>query len=141
MCFWRFISLLSGVVAVGWLVSSAFAPTVTEEEANSVLLVACGGSILFGAFSLHASNLARKIKRQSIKDQREQATFNEMRVLRYQVANQNTKPTIINKDQIQIKLAGRFWREGKKDAALEILRSMPSNDRVKEILEKINASL
>jgi len=142
--FWLLISLLSGMVACGIIfsgITSSNDTTLSEDELNTTLLVMCCGSILFGAFSLYSLNMIGKIRRQSTKDKQQSDMLYEMRALRLQsvVSQRQVTPPEIDENEIQIKMASKFWKKGKQAAAIEILESMPRHAKAQEILSQIRS--
>jgi thioredoxin-like negative regulator of GroEL len=99
--------------------------------------MSCGASFLAGALSLYSLGRISIIGKEIKKEHREQAMLNEMIALRQQVATQAMPQQAVNEDDTQIKLASKFWKQGNREVAIEILEAMPHNARAQEILTKI----
>lgn len=136
---WFIVALLSGFVAVGSLFAVLVPPSGdTQTDTESLAAIMCCSSLLFAAFSLYSLSMITKIGKEQKKEKREQAMLQEMQMLRQQVGQQQRpQQPQVSEDDMQIKLAGKLWKEGKKTAAIEILESMPFNDRAQAILNKL----
>lgn len=143
---WIFFAGLSALVAC-----ALFVGALTEPQDNPASRsfysedyafgVSCCLTLLFAAFSVYSLSIVDKIGKEKKKEKREESMLAEMQMLRQQVGQQRqtqTQPQLSEED-MQIKVAGKLWKEGKRAAALEILESMPFNDRAQEILKKLRA--
>jgi len=129
---WFIISMLSGCLALSIIGLTMTAGQVSDAE----FAVNCFIALIFGAFSLSALGRIDTIGKQKKRERREDALLNEVKMLRHQQAAPRQEASL-SEDDMQIKIASKLYKQGKVQAAIEILEALPFNDRAQGILEKI----
>jgi hypothetical protein len=145
-------SCVVGAIAVDTESETDPTLSISEEDQETIqdtvtvttfLIVGCIG-LPFGALSLFSFSKIGRIGREKKRDRDRRAMSEDLSAMREQMAMQAAQqktvpPQPTNEEDMQIKLAGKFWRQGKKTAAIEILESMPHNARAQAILKKIRS--